>query len=147
MTTMNPYAAPRAQDPVPDVPRVFTARAVAAHTILLTPIAGVLMAASNWMRCGQRGRATQVALVYGFPTAALLFAQLATESRSLTGIAFVVSIVIAIALFRDQQELWETRGPDALTRRGWWVATLYCLAGIVILTGILLLAEELRGGQ
>ena len=138
---MNPYAAPRADDdPTPVVPCVFTARAVAAHTILLTPIVGVLMASSNWMRCGRRGRAATVALIYGFPMAALLFARLATENKSLSGIAFFVAIFIAIALYRDQQELWTTYEPD-LTRRRWWVATLYSLGGIVALAAMLQLAE------
>jgi hypothetical protein len=145
MTTMNPYAPPRThEEPIGKPRAAFSRRAVIAHSILLSPLVGVGMVVSNWLRCGERDRALRTALLYGLLSLLVVGIQLANQH--LRGIASFGGLGVAFALARDQSEFWDQYKREGVAVRSWWVATLYALVAMVGLFTALGLLEYVRPG-
>ena len=136
---MNP-AAPTPADATAE-PRLFSPGAIAAHTILFTPLVGGLMAARNWRRLGETKRARQTALLaVGAITAMVLLAVFWPErwgEGAIQGGLGGVTIVLAMQLRKEQKPAFEAVRARGGKTAPFWPATL----GGLVLIGLVLAAS------
>src|SRR5580700_34339 len=80
----NPYAPPQSATTSLAEPaeiRLFGPRVIAAHCVLLTPLSGVVMAALNHWRLGNRAAFRTTLALWGLPSAALVVLLIAAGDR------------------------------------------------------------------
>ncbi len=138
MASPNPFAPPAELAPPPrstaGVP-LFGPRAIAAHAVLLTPLAGSVLAALNHRRRGDGVAFRRTLLAYVAPSAVLLALLLAageSAAGALRMASLVWSVTLARILYAEHKVIFrkhiEAGGPPAR----WYLATLCCLGVLVI---------------
>jgi hypothetical protein len=133
----------------PDTPpaiRLFGPEAIAAHTVLLTPLVGSAMAALNHRRLGNRGAARRTALAFAAPSALLLVAQVAASGPASQGLlrlaGFAWTIAVARQLFLEHQVLFAKHAASGGQAARWYLVTLV-VVGLVLVGLAAVFASEL----
>jgi hypothetical protein len=125
--------------------RLYSGEAIAAHTLVLTPLTGSILAAINHRRLGHRAASRRAILFFGVPSALLLVAQVFTSdgvSPLLHLAGFAWSIAVARQLLLEHQVLFAKHVAAGGQKAPWYVPTL--LAFTVIVLGLLaVFASEL----
>jgi hypothetical protein len=153
MALDNPYAPPQHAGPFGPSPpaadvRLFGPAAIAAHSILLSPLVGVTLAAINHWRLRDRAALRRTLLTYGIPTVLLLLFMLPAHARSGTLVRLVTfgwSLSVATQLHREHSVLVERHLAAGGKKARWWLVTLVLLGAIVLATVAVLTVQELRG--
>jgi hypothetical protein len=125
--------------------RLFSAEAILAHTLLLTPLTGSILAAVNHRRLGQRPAFWRTIALFAAPSAMLLAAQvIVTERLSpfLRLAEFAWTILAARSLFVEHRVLVAKHVAEGAQTARWYLATLTAL-GVAILGLLAVFASEL----
>jgi hypothetical protein len=135
---MNPPASP------PSV-RLFSAEAILAHTLLLTPVTGSILAALNHRRLGNGAAFRRAIVLFAVPSAVLRAAQVMVSDRwspFVRIVGFAWTIVVARRLYLEHQVLFAKHVAMGGRKARWYVATLTAF-GVVILGLLAVFASEL----
>jgi hypothetical protein len=148
----NPYSPPGALDAPPALAtttRLFGPAAIAAHTVLLTPIMGAVLASINHRRLGDAARARRTLLMYLVPSIVLAGAQVASNQR-LGGILRFVSlgwsIAVARQLYVEHRVIFDAHAAAGGKAARWYLATLIAL-GILVAALLVASLSLLDGGM
>jgi hypothetical protein len=150
MPPVDPYLQVSSPETAPDKPsgvRLFGPEAIAAHTVLFTPMVGAVLAAINQRRLGNGRAAGHAVLAFALPSAALLVAQVFAND-TLSGVlrlaGFAWTIAIARRLFMEHQVLFARHVAAGGRVARWYLATLV-VVGVIVVALSLLFASEFLG--
>jgi len=122
--------------------RLFGAPAIAAHTVLFTPLVGAGLAALNWRRLGDPRRANKT-LLMGVGACALMvvLAALLPESwdAAARGGCIGVTIALAMALHKEQQPLVARHVEAGGALASWIPATVVGTLGLAAIVAAMVL--------
>jgi hypothetical protein len=130
---------------VPLPPRLFSGEAILAHTLLLTPVTGSLLAAINHRRLGHGPASRSAILLFAVPSAILLVAQLVTNdwvSAIVRLAAFVWTVWLARRLYVEHQAIHAKHVAAGGPTAHWYLATLVAV-GAAVLGLVAVFASEL----
>jgi hypothetical protein len=136
MPDADPYAPPQVVPaPTPSDVRLFGPEAIAAHTLLLTPLVGSILAATNHRRRGDRVAFRHAIAFYAVPSAILLVSTLTASHRFaalLRFASFAWTISVARRLFFEHEVLFKKHLAAGGGRARWYLATLATLGAFAI---------------
>ena len=144
----NPYAPPASPlEAPPKAVRLFSPTAIVAHVILLTPLVGVSLAATNYRRLrNTRAFVRTVAVFVPLSLFELLLAIAWTSHRVIA--IFPLSLSIAWMLFEEQRPLFDKHIAGGGKQARWYVATLlWTFAFVAVLAIWQLLTPPPHGGH
>jgi hypothetical protein len=136
---MNPYAPPAspAEPPRPGSPvRLFTAPAIAAHTLLLSPLIGSLLAATNYRRLGDRAAFWRTVLMFVIPGAALLAFSFAAGQGARKFLIYGANCAFAVMLFREHAPLVRKHLEAGGQKARWYLATLTAVGATLMVLAV-----------
>jgi hypothetical protein len=140
----NPYSPPGAIEAAPGqgaAKPLFGPSAIAAHTILLTPLVGAVLATINHRRRGDAAGVRRTLLMFLVPTLVLTVAQLAASER-LGGVLRFVSlgwtVTVARQLYVEHRVLFDAHVAAGGKAARWYLATL---AAVALLIGVVVIAS------
>lgn len=125
--------------------RLFSAEAILAHTLVLTPLVGSILAALNHRRLGARTTFWRALLLFAVPSALLLVARLLASERFVPFIQLAVlawTILVARRLFLEQKVLCARHAAAGGQKARWYWPTLITV-GVFILGLAAVFATEL----
>jgi hypothetical protein len=148
-----PYSTPYPYGPDGPAPvasvRLFSPEAIAAHTLILTPLVGSVLAAINHRRLGNGKAVRHTLLAFALPSAVLLVAQVLDSGGPLAGLlrfgGFAWTIAVARQLYLEHQVLFSKHTASGGATARWYLGTL-AAAGVVIVALAAVFASELLAG-
>jgi hypothetical protein len=146
---VDPYLlspSPEVRPPTPATVRLFGPQAIAAHTVVLTPFVGSLLAAANHRRLGNGAAARHTLLAFTLPGALLVVAELVAINHPIEAVirlaGFAWTVSVAYRLFNEHQVLFAKHVTSGGQAARWYLATL-AVVGIVVVGLALVFASEL----
>ncbi len=143
-----PSPSPQARPNTPSTVRLFGPEAIAAHTVLLTPVVGSLLAAINHRRLGNGRAFRRTALAFTAPSVLLVVAESSMHGplQAVLRLAgFAWTIAVARRLFLEHQVLFAKHSAAGGQAARWYLVTLAAV-GVVVLALAALFASELLVG-
>lgn len=143
--TPNPYAPPDTPPDPPTAgepalsPRLFTATAVAVHT-LLVPIFGAVLAVINYRRSRNPRGVLRATAMFVVPSLALVFFGIAARTGGRQVLVMGARIWLAAIAYRDQQVLVRDHFAAGGRKARWvlgWLVVLPSVVAILVVWQIL----------
>ena len=148
MAPIDPYLpSPQVGTDTPTPVRLFGPEAIAAHTVVFTPVVGALLATINHRRLGNGERARRTALAFVLPTAVLLVAELLASGSPIAAVlrllGFAWTVSVAYRLFFEHQVLFARHVAAGGRPARWYLATFAVVVAIVVALTAVFAAELL----
>jgi hypothetical protein len=116
--------------------RLFGPAAIVAHTVLLTPLVGAVLAAMNHRRLGNQPAARYAILAFALPSVAFIVAEVVDIGGPLSGVArlagFGWTFAVAYRLFYEHEVLFAKHVAAGGRIARWYLATLSAMSVVVI---------------
>jgi hypothetical protein len=125
--------------------RLFSAEAILAHTLVLTPLVGSILAALNHRRLGARAAFRRTLLLFAVPSALLIVAPMLVSERLAPFAQLVVfawTIFVARRFFLEHQVLFARHEAAGGQKARWYWPTLLTF-GVLVLGLLAVFATEL----
>jgi hypothetical protein len=125
--------------------RLFSAEAILAHTLLMTPLCGSILAAINHRRLGNRVASRRTLALFAVPSALILGAQAVVSERLSPFLhlgGFLWTLWLARRLFREHQPIFAQHLASGGQTARWYFATL-TVVGFILLGLLAVFGSEL----